>query len=347
MRFFKKSGKSDATEDVAKDKTADLNAEQTVESADLKAEQTEESTRETAEIFFDVASQEVERTETGETVVAFDANSSEVTADALDGSSAENENASPVEVGASDVADVSETSEEAASVAETSVGETNGGAERDEETVAIQREILDVAKTLRQDFDVKFKFDKKKDEQIDRLYEECKAYRDDVFWTLKKDLFLDVAREIDDVEKRAAYFEKCERTPELCEKLLKFAREIAENLRFALEKHDVVAYSATAGSRFDPARQRVLEVKTTNDETLDKTIEPLRKGFDYEANGKTRNVRKEIVYVYKYEPPLVADEPSQIGESEATERDEASSAENDAASNAVPEREALENANER
>ena len=193
---------------------------------------------------------------------------------------------------------------------EPEASEVENDAASNDKNGALLREILDVASFLRQDFDVKFKYDKKKDEQVDRLYEECKAYRDDVFWALKKDLILDVVREIVDVEKRASFFATREQTPELCEKMLKFVREIAENLRFALEKHDVFSYSSPGGSRFDPARQRALEVKTTNDETLDKTIEPLRQGFDYEGNGKTRNVRKEIVYVYKYEPSTVAEELS-------------------------------------
>lgn len=207
-------------------------------------------------------------------------------------------------------------------VEETSVVESNESetsASKTDDTVSPLNELLEIATALRQDFDVKFKFDKKKEEQVDRLYEECKAYRDDIFWSLKKDLILDVAREIDEIEKRVAYFEKCERTPELCEKLLRFIRETAENLDFALGQHDVVSYVSPVGSRFDPSRQRVLELKPTNDETLDKTIAPLRKGFDYEANGKKRNVRKEIVYVYKYEPPTVVEEEptSTVEEAEA------------------------------
>ncbi len=235
---------------------------------------------------------------------------------------AASENANPVgeETNVGDVASIAAA--EAAVVVESaeknaaseSVGETpdveanenesQTDAPKTDETVAALNELLEVATALRQDFDVKFKFDKKKEEQVDRLYEECKAYRDDIFWSLKKDLILDVVREIDEIEKRAAFFEKEERTPELFEKLLKFVRDAAENLRFALEQHDVYAYRAPAGSRFDPSRQRALETKPTTDETLDKTVEPLRSGFDYEASdGKKRNVRREIVYVYKYEPP--------------------------------------------
>jgi molecular chaperone GrpE (heat shock protein) len=193
--------------------------------------------------------------------------------------------------------------------------ETNVVAEKVDECAALLQDVLKTTTTLCNDFEVKIKYDNSKQEQINRLYDECKAYRDDVFWALKKELILDVIAEIDDVEKRAAHFAKLVAqasegsTSEVCEKLLKFVREIAENLRFTLEKHDVFSYSAPAGSRFDPATQRALETKPTNDETLDKTIEPLRKGFDYEANGKKRNLRKEIVYVYKYEPPTVVEEP--------------------------------------
>lgn len=194
---------------------------------------------------------------------------------------------------------------------EANENESQTDAPKTDENVAALKELLEIATALRQDFDVKFKFDKKKEEQVDRLYEECKAYRDDIFWSLKKDLILDVVREIDEIEKRAAFFEKEERTPELCEKLLKFVRDTAENLCFALEQHDVYAYRAPAGSRFDPSRQRTLETKPTTDETLDKTVEPLRSGFDYEASdGKKRNVRREIVYVYKYEPPKDDDKAS-------------------------------------
>lgn len=304
MPLFKSRGqknrKFDATEKSLENK------------ADSNVEQTEESPRDTADVLTDGAPDEGEQTETSG---AFDPNSTNQTDEDFVASDAENENAPSVEEGAGAVVDVDESteakaataSEEETNVAENLVDASDDGKEKNEENAALLREILDVATTLRQDFDVKFKYDKKKDEQVDRLYEECKAYRDDVFWTLKKDLILDVVCEIDDVEKRAAYFEKCERTPELCEKLLKFVRETAENLCFALEKHDVVAYSAAAGSRFDPSRQRALEIKPTNDETLDKTVAPVRKGFDYEANGKTRNVRKEIVYVYKYEPPTEPD----------------------------------------
>ena len=250
------------------------------------------------------------------------------------------ENANPVgeETSVGDVASIATA--EAAVVVESaeknaaseSVGETpdleanenenasETSAPKTDETVAALNELLEIATALRQDFDVKFKFDKKKEEQVDRLYEECKAYRDDIFWSLKKDLILDVVREIDEIEKRAAFFEKEERTPELFEKLLKFVRDAAENLRFALEQHDVYAYRAPAGSRFDPSRQRALETKPTTDETLDKTVEPLRSGFDYEASdGKKRNVRREIVYVYKYEPPKDDDKTSTDDATEAVE----------------------------
>lgn len=253
---------------------------------------------------------------------------------------AASENANPVgeETNVGDVASIATA--EAAVVVESaepnaapeSVGETpdleanenenesQTDAPQTDETAAALNELLEVATALRQDFDVKFKFDKKKEEQVDRLYEECKAYRDDIFWSLKKDLILDVVREIDEIEKRAAFFEKEERTPELCEKLLKFVRDTAENLRFALEQHDVYAYRAPAGSRFDPSRQRALETKPTTDETLDKTVEPLRSGFDYEASdGKKRNVRREIVYVYKYEPPKDDDKTSTDDATEAIE----------------------------
>lgn len=225
---------------------------------------------------------------------------------------------------ASETAEVAKSVEvaEAIEVAELAESgeEPNASAENGGENGELLREIFDVATALRQDFDVKFKFDKKKDEQVDRLYEECKAYRDDVFWALKKDLILEIICEIDEIEKRASAYESRERTPELCEKMLTFIRDTAENLRVALEKHDVFAYSAPDGSQFDPARQRALGTRTTNDETLDKTVETARFGFDYEANGKKRNVRRELVYVYKYEPPTADATESKNDEMESAER---------------------------
>lgn len=298
---FGKTGNRNKTVDGARP-TPEFHDDATIEIASVNADETQENnaTEDVRDAAPENANPVVEEINVG------DANSTATTEVAVVVESAEKNAASE---------SVEETSD-----LETNENESETSAPKTDETVAALNELLEIATALRQDFDVKFKFDKKKEEQVDRLYEECKAYRDDIFWSLKKDLILDVVREIDEIEKRAAFFESRERTPELCEKLLKFVRDTAENLRFALEQHDVYAYRAPAGTRFDPSRQRALETKPTTDETLDKTVESLRSGFDYEApDGKKRNVRREIVYVYKYEQPTIGDKASTDETTEAVE----------------------------
>ncbi len=172
---FGKTGNRNKTVDVASP-TPDVRDDATLEIASVDADETQENNA--TEDVCDAASENVNPV--GEEINVGDFEPTAPAEAAVVLESAET-NAAP------------ENGEETIDV-EANENESQTDAPKTDETVAALKELLEIATALRQDFDVKFKFDKKKEEQVDRLYEECKAYRDDIFWSLKKDLILDVVR---------------------------------------------------------------------------------------------------------------------------------------------------------
>lgn len=165
------------------------------------------------------------------------------------------------------------------------------------------------------EFERKLKYDAKKDQMVDALHAENSEYKKDVRWSVKKDLVESFIHEIDDVEKRwkPSKLDEIPSDPEELarehKRLLKYlCVELPENLRFALESHDIYAYTSEPGLEFDPKTQRALRTSSTDKPELDKTTRPMRPGYKTIVRGQETVIRPELVEVFKYAPPAPTQE---------------------------------------
>ena len=217
------------------------------------------------------------------------------------------------------------------------------------EKLARIEECYQIMTRLQGEFETKFKYDKTKDEQIDKLYRENRKFRQDLLWSIKKDLILDVIGEIDDIEKRLPKFQDKEKLEsqtreeilQSYDALLKFVVSIVENFKSTLERNDIFAYRAKFGEQYNPSRQSALVVDETNDPQLNGAVDPKRTGYSFEADGVERIVRKEMVRVFKYK---AATETSDNTDEPATTVNEQAQVQENA--NAVPSETQVEPRNE-
>ena len=156
---------------------------------------------------------------------------------------------------------------------------------------------------LTKDFAAKLKYDATKQGQIDKLYRENQAYRDDVIEKFKLQLILAVIEQIDDAEKQISHFARQEETEKNYAKLLGCFSDVTVSFQdMLLERFDVSSWQCEPGTPFDPKRQRALKTSDTSDASLNKTVAAtLRPG--YEKHDGTV-VRPEMVEVYRHNPAL-------------------------------------------
>ncbi len=172
-------------------------------------------------------------------------------------------------------------------------------------------DVVALLEQLRKDFGRNQTRDAKQQERIDKLHEENAEYKNDLVWSMKKELIESFIAEIDDVEKRWRPSKLDEPIPtdpeELAKqykKLLKYVcRELPENLRFALESRDVFAYSSEDGVEFDPKTQRAIKTTPIDRPELNKTVKSLRSGYKSVVRGQETIIRPELVEVFKYSGP--------------------------------------------
>jgi len=155
------------------------------------------------------------------------------------------------------------------------------------------------------DFELK-KSAEKKQEQIDKLYEENQEYKEGIHEKFKKSLILAVIGQIDAAFKTISHFGNQEFSEENYSKLLKNYNEIAVDFQDSLsQSFDVVAFDSEKDTPFDPKCQRSLKTVPTEDETKHKTIsKSLRQGYELvNADGTKTLLRLEMVEVYVHQPP--------------------------------------------
>ena len=151
------------------------------------------------------------------------------------------------------------------------------------------------------------KFAEKKQEQIDKLYEENQEYKQGILDKFKKSLVLAVIGQIDAALKTISHFGNQAFSEENYRKLLENYNEIATDFQDSLaQSFDVVAFSSEENSPFDAKRQRSLKTVSTEDETKHKTIsKSLRQGYEIEnADGTKMLLRLEMVEVYVHQSEM-------------------------------------------
>ena len=144
----------------------------------------------------------------------------------------------------------------------------------------------------------------KKEEQIDKLYNENQDYKQGIHEKLKKSLVLAVIGQIDAAIKTISHFGNQEFSEENYCKLLENYREIATDFQDSLaQSFDVVAFSSEENTHFDAKRQRALKTVPTEEEAKHKTIsQSLRQGYEMANEDGTKTLlRLEMVEVYVHQ----------------------------------------------
>ena len=149
----------------------------------------------------------------------------------------------------------------------------------------------------------------KKQEQIDKLYEENRAYKDGIIEQFQKKLVLGVIEQLDAAYKQISTFEGKEETEKNYKNLLLAFREIADDfLDMLRNRQGIIPFHSNSGERFDPTRHNTLRREPTGDQSKDTTISrPMRHGY---ANGDGSILRPELVEVFYYDaslPPTTTD----------------------------------------
>jgi molecular chaperone GrpE (heat shock protein) len=150
------------------------------------------------------------------------------------------------------------------------------------------------------------KFAEKKQEQIDKLYEENQEYKHGLLDKFKKSLILAVIGQIDAAHKTISHFENQTFSEENYRKLLSNYNEIATDFQDSLaQSFDVTAFSSEENTSFDAKCQKALKTVPTEDETKHKTIsKSLRQGYEIVNADETKTLlRLEMVEVYVHQPP--------------------------------------------
>ena len=163
----------------------------------------------------------------------------------------------------------------------------------------------ELSQQLVKDFDTKLKYDAAKQEQIDKLYNENKEYKQGIHEKLKKSLIIEVIKQIESAKKQISHFENQEFSEANYRKLLKNYNEIATDFQDALEQSfDVVAFNCEENTTFDPQRQKAVPIPT-DDATKNKTIrKSLRQGYEItNADGTSTILHLEMVEVYVHQTP--------------------------------------------
>ncbi|MBQ7177758.1 MAG: nucleotide exchange factor GrpE [Victivallales bacterium] len=199
------------------------------------------------------------------------------------------------------------------------------------------QQILTAFKGLQESFDGKLRYDAKKQEIIDRQYQELSQFKAGLVEKVTLQIINDLIGEIDSAQKLVHFYENAEFNESNFKKLQKVLRDIPASLCDVLEKYGVTSYSSTVGTPFNPKRQRALKTTETGDASKDKTVrELLRLGFEQELEAKDdqppkmKVLRSEMVDVFVFNPALAeasSEEKQQEPPKEAEEQAEAPSSE--------------------
>ena len=158
---------------------------------------------------------------------------------------------------------------------------------------AIQQQLAQ----LKDEFLGKLKYDKHKDDIIDRLHQELQEYKQDIVKKHILSIVLDVVKVADDIRKWITYFRSLDVSQRDPVKLFRYLEAIPSDLEDIFYWQGVRPYSNSEGL-FDPAKQRAIKKIATDDVAKDKTVaKSIRPGYEWED----KVIRQEMVAVYVYE----------------------------------------------
>jgi len=168
--------------------------------------------------------------------------------------------------------------------------------------------LIEKLDSLVENIDFGTKFAEKKQEQIDKLYEENRLYKDNIIEKFKEKLVMGIIEQLAIADRMVSNFEEKEETEKNYNNLLEAFRELTDDFRtMLLSRFYVDAYCSEPGEMFEPGKHQALPngVIFTEDETKkDKIVSSVRYG--YKSGGKDGKIlREEIVKVYRYHAPPV------------------------------------------
>lgn len=157
--------------------------------------------------------------------------------------------------------------------------------------------IKELIVDLSAQFESKIKYDKHKEEIIDKLHSENQAFRNDLYKKLILPLVNEIIFMLDDYSILFKKHSESNLNEVDVPKLLKQFGSISEDLENLLYKNGIDVCSVE-GEQFDSSKQKVIKTIPTDDPLKDKTVcEKLKKGFV--LDGKI--IRMEHVSCYKFE----------------------------------------------
>ena len=157
--------------------------------------------------------------------------------------------------------------------------------------------IKELIVDLSAQFESKIKYDKHKEEIIDKLHSENQAFKNDLYKKLILPFVNEIIFMLDDYSTLFKEHSETEINELDVPKLLKQFGGISEDLESILYKNGIDVYSIE-GEQFDSSKQKVIKIIPTDDPLKDKTVcAKLKKGFV--LDGKI--IRMEHVSCYKFE----------------------------------------------
>lgn len=157
--------------------------------------------------------------------------------------------------------------------------------------------IKNLISDLSAQFESKIKYDKHKEEIIDKLHSENQAFKNDLYKKLILPLVNEIIFMLDDYSTLFKKHSESDITEVDVPKLLKQFGGVSEDLENLLYNNGIDVYSVE-GEQFDSSKQKVIKTIPTDDPLKDKTVcEKLKKGFV--LDGKI--IRMEHVSCFKFE----------------------------------------------
>lgn len=143
----------------------------------------------------------------------------------------------------------------------------------------------------------------KKQEQIDKLHEENRDYKDDLIEQFKRKLVLGIIEQLDASDKQITTFEAKEKSENNYNNLLSAFREVTDDFRDMLQnRFDITPFRSNHGDQFDATRHSVLGRQPSDDKNKDKTISKSKRHGYTNIDGKI--IRPELVEVYYFDASL-------------------------------------------
>jgi molecular chaperone GrpE len=157
--------------------------------------------------------------------------------------------------------------------------------------------IKELISDLSAQFESKIKYDKHKEEIIDKLHSENQTFKNDLYKKFILPLVNEIIFMLDDYSTLFKKHSESDINEVDVPKLLKQFGGISEDLENLLYKNGIDVYSVE-GEQLDSSKQKVIKTIPTDDPLKDKTVcEKLKKGFV--LDGKI--IRMEHVFCYKFE----------------------------------------------